>query len=49
VPSAWFVALAVAVVAGFALGRSDAGDWWIVAMIVLAIASAGAGFRAGRG
>jgi carbon monoxide dehydrogenase subunit G len=49
VPSAWFVALAVAVVAGFALGRSDAGDWWILAMIVLAIASAGAGFRAGRG
>jgi len=48
-PWAWFVALAVAVLAGFLLGRSDVADWSVVAMIALALVSAGAGFRAGRG
>jgi len=48
-PWVWLIALAVAVLAGFLLGRSDAADWWIVAMIALALVSAGAGFRAGRG
>lgn len=48
-PFPWFIAIAVAVVAGFLLGRSDAGQWWVLAMAVLAVISAGAGFRAGRG
>ena len=48
-PWMWLVALAVAVEAGFLLGRSDAGGPWVVAMIALALVSAGAGFRAGRG
>ncbi|KCZ94274.1 CoxG family protein [Hyphomonas johnsonii] len=48
-PWAWFIALAVAIVAGFLLGRSEADTAWVVAMVVLAVISAGAGFRAGRG
>lgn len=43
------VAVAVAVLAGFLLGRSDAADWWVVATIVLAIVAAGAGYQAGKG
>lgn len=47
-PWSLVLALAVAVVAGFLLGRSDAADWWVVGMIVLAIVAAGAGYQAGR-
>lgn len=47
-PWPWFIALAVAVLAGFLLGRSDAADWWAIAMVALALVSAGAGFCAGR-
>ena len=47
-PWAWFVALAVAIVAGFVLGRSTVAEPWVIAMIALALVSAGAGFRAGR-
>ena len=47
-PWAWLIALAVAIVAGFVLGRSGAAETWVIAMIVLALVSAGAGFRAGR-
>lgn len=47
-PWAWAIALAVAIVAGFVLGRSQVAEEWVVAMIVLSLVSAGAGFRAGR-
>jgi uncharacterized protein len=47
-PWGWAIALAIAIVAGFLLGRSLAADWWVIAMAVLAIAAAGAGFDAGR-
>lgn len=47
-PWAWLIALAVAIVAGFVLGRSGAAETWVIAMIVLALVSAGAGFKAGR-
>jgi uncharacterized protein len=47
-PWAWALAVAVAIVAGFQLGRSEAADWWVVAVAVLALATAGAGFEAGR-
>ncbi|MDR7103651.1 carbon monoxide dehydrogenase subunit G [Croceicoccus sp. BE223] len=47
-PWAWLVALAVAVLAGFLLGRSNVADWGVIAMILLALVSAGAGFTAGR-
>lgn len=47
-PWPWFVALAVAILAGFLLGRSDAADWWVAAVAVLVVISAGAGFNAGR-
>ena len=47
-PWAWAIALGLAIVAGFLLGRSSAADWWVVAMVLLALAAAGAGFDAGR-
>ena len=47
-PWAWAVALGLAILAGFLLGRSDAADWWVIAMVLLALVAAGAGFDAGR-
>ena len=47
-PWAWAIALGLAIIAGFLLGRSSAADWWIVAMVLLALVAAGAGFDAGR-
>jgi uncharacterized protein len=47
-PWAWAIALALAIIAGFLLGRSEAADWWVVAVVVLALAASGAGYEAGR-
>lgn len=47
-PWSWAIAVALAIIAGFLLGRSGAADWWVVAVVVLAIGAAGAGFDAGR-
>jgi uncharacterized protein len=47
-PTSWAVALALAIVAGFVLGRSLAADWWIVAVVILALAAAKAGYDSGR-
>lgn len=47
-PWAWAVAIAVAVLGGFLLGRSQAPEWWTVVMIVLAVITAGAGYESGR-
>ena len=47
-PWAWAIALGLAIVAGFLLGRSAAADWWVIAVVVLALVAAGAGFDAGR-
>jgi len=47
-PWAWAVAIAVAVLGGFLLGRSEAAEWWTVVMIVLAVITAGAGYESGR-
>ena len=43
-PWGWLSALALAVVGGFLLGRSNADAWWAVVMVLLALASAGAGY-----
>lgn len=48
-PTSWLVALALAILAGFLLGRSAAADWWVIVMILLAGASAVAGYRSGAG
>lgn len=48
-PWPWLALVALAISAGFLLGRSDAADWWVAAMIVLAVAAGVVGFRAGRG
>jgi carbon monoxide dehydrogenase subunit G len=47
-PWSWAVALAIAVVAGFLLGQSGAAPGWIVAVLLLALAAAGAGYESGR-
>ena len=47
-PWVWAIALGVAIIAGFLLGRSAAADWWIIAVLLLALVAAGAGFEAGR-
>jgi len=47
-PWSLVVAVAVAVLGGFLLGRSEAAEWWDVAMIVLAVVTMGAGYEAGR-
>jgi uncharacterized protein len=47
-PWAWAIALGLAIIAGFLLGRSEAADWWVVAVVVLALAACGAGYEAGR-
>lgn len=47
-PWSWVAALAVAIVAGFLLGRSAAADWSVTAVVVLAVVIAAAGFESGR-
>jgi len=47
-PWAWIVALALAIVGGFMLGRSYVGEWWLVIMILTTVVAAGAGYDAGR-
>lgn len=47
-PWAWAIALGLAIIAGFLLGRSNAADWWVIAVVLLALVAAGAGFDAGR-
>jgi carbon monoxide dehydrogenase subunit G len=44
----WIVAVALAVVTGFLLGRSDAGEIWMVAALLTAVVAAAAGFEAGK-
>ncbi len=48
-PWAWVLSLALAILAGFLLGRSSAADWWVVAVAVLLVVASGAGYAAGRG
>ena len=47
-PWSWVIGMAVALLAGFLLGRSEADDWWAVAVMVLLLVAAGAGYQAGR-
>lgn len=47
-PWGWITALALAVVAGFMLGRSGNSEWWMVAMIVMLVVAAAAGYETGR-
>jgi carbon monoxide dehydrogenase subunit G len=47
-PWAWIVALGLAIVAGFMLGRSYAGEWWMVIAVLAVGAAALAGYEQGR-
>lgn len=44
----WAVALAMAVLAGFIFGRSPVADWTVIAIILLVVTTAAAGYEAGR-
>ena len=44
----WIVAVALAVVTGFLLGRSQAGEVWMLTAILTAVVAAAAGFEAGK-
>lgn len=48
-PLAWLSALAVAIVAGYLLGQSGAAPVWVLGAVALALTSAVAGYRSGRG
>jgi hypothetical protein len=47
-PWAWIVATGLAIIAGFLLGRSQAGEAWMVAMVILVLVAGAAGYAAGR-
>ncbi len=47
-PWGWAAALALAMAAGFLLGRSGATSGWMVAMVLLTLAAFALGHRAGR-
>lgn len=47
-PWTWATALGLAILAGFLLGRSVAADWWVLAVLLLSLASVGVGYDAGR-
>ena len=47
-PWAWAIALGLAIIAGFLLGRSEAADWWVIAVALLTLVASGAGYEAGR-
>lgn len=42
------IAIALALLAGFLLGRSTAADWWVIAVMVVVAVSTAVGFEAGR-
>ncbi|HEX7855653.1 MAG TPA: carbon monoxide dehydrogenase subunit G [Sphingobium sp.] len=48
-PLGWVFTLALALLAGFLMGRSAVADWWMVVVAMLVIFSTSAGFAAGRG
>jgi carbon monoxide dehydrogenase subunit G len=47
-PWGWVVALALAIVAGFMLGRSSAAEWFMVAIVLTVVVAAVAGYETGR-
>jgi hypothetical protein len=47
-PWGWIVAVALALVAGFLIGRSEAGEVWMVAALLAVIVAAAAGYQAGK-
>jgi carbon monoxide dehydrogenase subunit G len=47
-PWGWVVTMVAAILAGFLMGRSMIADWWMVAVAVLVVLAAAAGFQTGR-
>ena len=47
-PWGWIAAVVLAVLSGFLLARSTMADWWVLAVVMLAVVAAAAGFESGR-
>jgi carbon monoxide dehydrogenase subunit G len=47
-PWGWVVTMVAAILAGFLMGKSLIADWWMVAVAVLVVLAAAAGFQTGR-
>lgn len=47
-PWGWVLAVALAIMAGFLLGRSETADWWVLAVMVLVAVASAAAYEAGR-
>jgi carbon monoxide dehydrogenase subunit G len=44
----WIVAVALAVVGGYLLGRSEAAEWWLIVGILAIVVAAAAGYATGK-
>lgn len=47
-PWGWVLAVAIAILAGFLLGRSESADWWVLVVMVLVAVASAAAFEAGK-
>ncbi len=47
-PWGWIAAVVLAILSGFLLARSTMADWWVLAVVMLAVVAAAAGFESGR-
>jgi carbon monoxide dehydrogenase subunit G len=44
----WIFAVALAIVGGFLLGRSEAAEWWLIVAILAVVVAAAAGYATGK-
>jgi carbon monoxide dehydrogenase subunit G len=44
----WIIAVALAVVGGYLLGRSEAAEWWLIVGILAIVVAAAAGYTTGK-
>ena len=47
-PWGWIAAVVLAMLSGFLLARSAMADWWVLAVVMLAVVAAAAGYESGR-
>ena len=47
-PWGWLAAVVLGILAGYLLAKSGVADWWLVAVAILAVVTAAAGYESGR-